>query len=308
MVSMDEIPLHDNLYEIMNSLLKNTFLATVFSVSTVLAHAQQVHEPNLNKPEWSAAYQPFRIAGNLYYVGTYDLASYLITTSKGNILINTGLAASAPMIKANIEALGFKLADTKILLTTQAHFDHMGAMAAIKKMTGAKMMVDAGDSAVLNDGGRSDYAMGNDTMLYLPVKIDRILHDKDVIKLGDMQLTMLHHPGHTKGSCSFIFDVKDDQRSYKVLIANMPTIVTEKSFSAIPAYPQITSDYAYTLKSMKSLQFDLWVASHASQFDLHKKHQPGDAYNPAVFMNRKEYDEQLNDLQKAFDKKIASGK
>jgi metallo-beta-lactamase class B len=287
-----------------NSLMKNVLLATVFSASTLLAHAQQVHEPKLNKPEWSAAYQPFRIAGNLYYVGTYDLASFLIATSKGNILINTGLAASAPMIKANIEALGFKMADTKILLTTQAHFDHMGAMAAIKKMTGAKMMVDAGDSAVLMDGGRSDYALGNDTMAYHPVKIDRILRDKDVIKLGNMEVTMLHHPGHTKGSCSFIFDVKDDQRSYKVLIANMPTIVTDKSFSDIPAYPEIASDYAYTLKSLKSLQFDLWVASHASQFDLHKKHKPGDAYNPTVFMDRKGYDQQLDELQKQFDKKM----
>ena len=83
--------------------------------------------------EWTAPYQPFRIAGNLYYVGTYDLACYLITTPKGNILINTGLAASAAQIKTNIETLGFRLADTKILLTTQAHYDHMGAMAAIKK-------------------------------------------------------------------------------------------------------------------------------------------------------------------------------
>jgi metallo-beta-lactamase class B len=284
--------------------MKNALLAAIFSASTLLVHAQQVHEPRLNKPEWSAAYQPFRIAGNLYYVGTYDLASFLITTSKGNILINTGLAASASMIKANIEALGFKMADTKILLTTQAHFDHMGAMAAIKKMTGAKMMVDAGDSSVVADGGKSDYALGNDTMTYYPVKMDRILHDKDVIKLGDMQVTMLHHPGHTKGSCSFIFDVKDEQRSYKVLIANMPTIVTDKSFSDIPTYPQIASDYAYTLKSLKGLQFDLWVASHASQFNLHKKHKPGDAYNPVVFMDRKGYDEQLEDLQKQFDKKI----
>lgn len=283
---------------------KNILLASAFSLSTLMTHAQQVYEPKLNKPEWSAAYQPFRIAGNLYYVGTYDLASYLITTSKGNILINTGLAASAPMIKANVEALGFKFSDIKILLTTQAHFDHMGAMAAVKKMTGAKMMVDAGDSAVLRDGGKSDYAMGNDTMFYQPVKIDRILHDKDIIKLGDMQLTMLHHPGHTKGSCSYLFDVKDEKRSYKVLIANMPTIVTDRSFSEIPAYPEVARDYAYTLNAMKNLDFDLWVASHASQFDLHKKHKPGDAYNPAVFMNRKEYDEQLEDLQKEFDKKM----
>jgi metallo-beta-lactamase class B len=284
--------------------VKKILLTAAFSFLFMMAYSQQVHEPELNKPEWSAPYRPFRIAGNLYYVGTYDLASYLVTTAQGNILINTGLAASAPMIKANIEALGFKFADTKILLTTQAHFDHMGAMAAIKKMTGAKMMVDAGDSAVLVDGGSSDYALGGEGMTFQPVKIDRILHDKDVIKLGDIQIVMLHHPGHTKGSCSFLVDVKDDERSYKVLIANMPTIVTEKNFSDIPAYPEIARDYRYTLDAMKNLNFDLWVASHASQFDLHQKHKPGDPYNPAVFMDRKGYDEQLQELEMQFSKKL----
>jgi metallo-beta-lactamase class B len=286
--------------------VKKILFTTALSFFFLMANSQQIHEPELNKPEWSAAYQPFRIAGNLYYVGTYDLASYLITTAQGNILINTGLAASAPMIKTNIEALGFKFADTKILLTTQAHFDHMGAMAVIKKMTGAKMMVDAGDSAVLADGGSSDYALGGNGMTFQPVKIDHILHDKDVIKLGDMQIVMLHHPGHTKGSCSFLVDVKDDKRSYRVLIANMPTIVTEKSFSDIPAYSEIARDYRYTLDAMKNLNFDLWVASHASQFDLHQKHKPGDAYNPVVFMDRKGYDEQLQELEKQFSKKLSA--
>lgn len=289
--------------------MRNTFLTAVFSLSCLVGYAQQVKEPKLDKPEWSRPYQPFRIAGNLYYVGTYDLASYLITTSKGNILINTGLTASGPMIKANIEALGFKFSDTKILLTTQAHFDHMGAMAAVKKMTGAKMMVDAGDSAVVTDGGSSDYEMGGKDMLFEPVKIDRILHDKDVIKLGDMKLVMLHHPGHTKGSCSFLFDVKDEKRSYKVLIANIPTIITDRNFSDIPGYPGIAGDYAYTLDAMKKLSFDLWVASHASQFGLHEKHKPGDAYNPAVFMDRKGYDEDLEDVQQGFSRKVnATGK
>jgi metallo-beta-lactamase class B len=107
-------------------------------------------------PEWSAPYQPFRIAGNLYYVGTYDLACYLITTSAANILINTGLAASVDMINNNIKTLGFNPADIRILLTTQAHNDHMSGMAAIQRLTGAKMMVDRGDSSVVADGGRSD--------------------------------------------------------------------------------------------------------------------------------------------------------
>lgn len=255
-------------------------------------------------PDWSKPYQPFRIVGNLYYVGSYDLASYLIVTSKGNILINTGLASSAPMIKKNIETLGFKFSDIKILLTTQAHFDHMGAMAAIKKQTGAKMMADDKEVPVLEDGGNSDYALGGHGMYYAPVKADRLLHDGDTITLGETKLIMLHHPGHTKGSCSFLFDTKDEKRSYRVLIANMPTIVTDKKFDEIADYPTIAQDYTYTINAMKNLSFDLWVASHASQFKLHSKHQAGDAYNPAVFMDKPAYDEALNKLQKKLDEKL----
>ncbi|MDB5088528.1 MAG: bla [Mucilaginibacter sp.] len=284
--------------------LKKTLLLISLLFVNFLASAQNVAEPADTHPEWSKPYQPFQIAGNLYYVGTYDLACYLIVTPKGNILINTGLASSLSMIKANIEALGFKFADIKILLTTQAHYDHMGAMAAIKKLTGAKMMVDEGDAEVVADGGRSDYALGGKTSTYAPVKVDRLLHNGNTIELGGMQLVMLHHPGHTKGSCSFLFDVKDKKRTYRVLIANMPTIVTDKGFSDIPAYPGIERDYAYTLNAMKKLSFDIWLASHASQFGLHSKHKPGDGYNPAAFIDRKGYDAELNDLQDQFFKKV----
>jgi metallo-beta-lactamase class B len=177
-------------------------------------------------------------------------------------------------------------------------------MAAIKKLTGAQMMVDEGDAAVLADGGSSDYAMGGHGGLFQPVKADRLLQDRDTIRLGDMQLTMLHHPGHTKGSCSFLFTVKDDQRSYRVLIANMPTIITDKKFDEVTTYPGIAKDYAYTFNAMKNISFDIWLASHASQFNLHDKHRPGDAYNPAAFIDKKGYIEQLNDLQQQYDKKL----
>jgi metallo-beta-lactamase class B len=287
-------------------ILKKTVLIIGLSFVSFLAFAQKVTEPKNMPYEWSKPYQPFQIAGNLYYVGSYDLACYLIVTPQGNILINTGLADSAPMIKANIEALGFKLADTKILLTTQAHFDHVGAMAAIKKLTGAKMMVDEKDSEIMADGGSSDYALGGKGSTYKAVKSDRLLHNGDTIKLGNMQLVMLHHPGHTKGSSSFLFDVEDEQKHYKVLIANMPTIVTDKSFSDIPAYPDIAKDYAYTLDAMKKLSFDIWLSSHASQFGLHTKHKPGNGYNPAAFIDRKGYDEEIRDLQDQFSKRLKS--
>jgi len=278
-------------------------LVVVLLVTNLPVIAQTIKEPRTTA-EWEAAYQPFRIAGNLYYVGTYDLGCYLITTSKGNILINTGLASSYSQIKTNIETLGFKFSDTRILLTTQAHYDHMGAMAAIKKETGAQLMVDEKDAEVLETGGNSDYELGKYGTSFQPVKPDRLLHNNDTVILGDMQLVMLHHPGHTKGSCSFVFTVKDEKRSWKVLIANMPSIVTDKSFNEVKSYPEIEKDYAYTFKAMKTLTFDIWVASHASQFNLHDKHKPGDAYNPAAFIDQAGYDTALSDLQKEFYKKL----
>jgi len=283
---------------------QNIILVIVFVFSCVGLTAQVVKEPSVTE-EWERPYKPFRIAGNLYYVGTYDLACYLVTTSKGNILINTGVASSAAQIIKNVETLGFKFADIKILLTTQAHYDHMGAMAAIKKMTGAQLMADENEVAVLTDGGMSDYEMGKYGRSYEPVKIDRLLLNNDTISLGDMQLLLLHHPGHTKGSCSYIFDVKDNQRTYKVLIANLPSIIIDGKFSEVSTYPTIANDYAYTLGAMKKLSFDIWVASHASQFNLHSKHQPGDVYNPAAFIDKAGYDAALSDLQKQYDEKKA---
>jgi metallo-beta-lactamase class B len=277
-------------------------LTGVFSVVSI--YAQQVKEPKPWSEEWAKPYAPFRIAGNLYYVGTYDLACYLITTPQGNILINTGLAASVTQIKENIKALGLKYADIKILLTTQAHYDHVGAMAVIKKQTGAQLMVHEKEAEVLKDGGHSDYALGGKGSSFKPVTPDRLLQDADTIQLGGMKLQLLHHPGHTKGSSSFLFTVNDGQRSYKVFIANMPSIVTDKPFEAISDYPEIKNDYAYTLKAMKDISFDIWLASHASQFNLHSKHKPGDAYNPSAFADRAGYDAALADLQQDYDKKL----
>ncbi len=281
------------------------FVVCMFSLFCSLnIFAQQVNEPKDIPAEWSQPYQPFRIAGNLYYVGTYDLACYLVATPKGHILINTGLANSAGIIKGNIEKLGFKFTDLKILLTTQAHYDHLGAMAEIKKQTGTVFLVDEQDAQVAADGGQSDYAFGNKGATFEPVKADRLLHNNNIIKLGGTKLKILHHPGHTKGSCSYLFDVKDDTHTYRVLIANLPSIVTENDFDSIPAYPQIAQDYAYTFRAMEKLKFDIWFSSHASQFNLHKKHQPGDAYNPESFMDNDGYQTALAELKKEFDKKM----
>lgn len=255
--------------------------------------------------EWTREYPAFRIVGNVYYVGTYDLACYLIVTPEGNILINTGLASSEPLIKAGVESLGFKMSDIKILLTTQAHYDHVAAMASIKKSTGARMMVSKDDAAVLADGGKSDHAFGgNKSFWFEPVKADRQLQNGDTITLGDTKLVMLDHPGHTKGSASYIFNVTDESKTYRVLLVNLPSIVIPKKFSDVKTYPGIASDYASTLAALKDLKFDLWLSSHASQFDLHSKHKPGDKYNPNAFADREGYDAAVKEMQAAYDKKL----
>ncbi|HAY3551772.1 GOB family subclass B3 metallo-beta-lactamase [Elizabethkingia meningoseptica] len=280
------------------------FAILFFLLITFSWKAQVVKEPENTNEEWSRSYEPFRIAGNLYYVGTYDLASYLIVSDKGNILINTGLAGSLPMIKENIKKLGFNYKDIKILLLTQAHYDHTGALKDLQTETGAKFYADSADADVLKTGGKSDYEMGKYGATFKPIKPDILLKDQDKIKLGNTTLTLLHHPGHTKGSCSFIFETKDENRNYKVLIANMPSVIVDRKFSEIKDYPNIQADYAYTFKAMKKLDFDLWVASHASQFDLHTKHKEGDPYNPQVFMDKANYFAFLNSLETDYLEKI----
>lgn len=285
-------------------LLPVALAAAIFGAISQPVYAQKLVIPSNTDKEWSQDYQPFRIAGNLYYVGTYELAAYLIATPQGHILINTGLDDSTPLIRKHLKALGFKFSDIKILLATHAHFDHVGAMAAIKKQAGAKMMINEKDAAVLADGGNSDYALGGKGSTFRPVKADRLLHDHDTIKLGGMEIVMLHHPGHTQGANSFLFDVKDDQHTYRVLIANMPSVLEETNLAGMPGYADVAKDYAYTLNAMKGLQFNLWLSSHAGQFGLHEKHKPGDAYNPEAFNDRAGYDAAIDALQKAYLKKL----
>ena len=290
--------------------MKITLLLTGLLLAGFFSDAQQPVEDahqfvkRLTQDSWTRDYPPFRIAGNLYYVGTDELACFLITTPEGNILINTGIAGSEPMIRSHVEALGFTFRDIKILLTTQAHFDHVGAMAAVKAMTGAKFLVQEKDVPVLADGGNSDFDMGGKGALFEPVKADGLLHEHDTIRFGGMQIVALHHPGHTKGACSYLFDVKDEHRVYRVLIANMPSIL-EETQPGMAAYPNVAEDYAYTFSVMKDLRFDIWLASHTSQFGLHEKHQPGDPYRPEAFIDQQGYDSALSDLKTAFLKKVS---
>lgn len=265
------------------------------------APAPAFKPPPVRNEAWVKPFPPVRIVGNLYYVGTYDLAVYLITTPAGHILVNTGIDNSTEPIRANVEALGFKFADVKLLLATHGHWDHVGAMAEVKRLTGARMYMHEDDSDMLETGGGVDYRYPNGRgPIYEPVKVDRRLKDGDKVGLGDMELTVHHHPGHTKGSTSFTFVVKDGGKSYNVLLVNMGSINPGVNVSGMPGFPEITRAYTDTLAKQKAMRPDIYVSSHASQFDLHKKYQPGDAYDPVRFVDPDGYQFKIQFYEKRF--------
>jgi metallo-beta-lactamase class B len=211
--------------------------------------------------------------GNIYYVGSRGLASYLITTPAGHILINSNLVSSPPMIRENVEKLGFRFRDIKILLISHAHFDHDGGSAEIKKLTGARYMVMAGDAEVVESGGKRDFQYGNSTaLLYPPVKVDRVLHDGDGVKLGDTVLTAHLTAGHTRGCTTWTMKVREGNKSYDVVIVGSPNVNDGYKLVNNPNYPQIASDYAHGFEVLKSLPCDVFLGAHGSYFGMEAKY------------------------------------
>jgi metallo-beta-lactamase class B len=240
--------------------------------------------------EWRQPFPPFKLIGNVYWVGTYDLSTYLITTDAGHILINSGFEDTVPLIAQGVEQLGFKMSDVKILLATHAHGDHVAGLAELKRLTGAEMWMSEADAALLEDGGASDFRFGDGRTPSFPaVRVDRLLQDKDTIELGGVTLTAHHHPGHTKGATTFTMTVREGGRDYRVAIANMGSINPGVTVSGMPKYPTIADDYAHTFAAQKALPVDVFLASHAAQFGMHAKYKPGDAYDPNRFVDPKGY-------------------
>jgi metallo-beta-lactamase class B len=242
-------------------------------------------------PDWTAPFPPHTIAGNLHYIGTKDLACYLITTPKGHILINTGLGDSTPLLQASARKLGFDLKDTKILLTMQAHYDHTAALAEIQKLSGAKVYATVGDAAYLEDGGKSDplvLAFADQDFRFPPVKVDRRLKDGDTVALGGTEVKVISLPGHTRGAAGYSVN--------GVLLVNVPSVVVP--LIGNKAYPNIVEDYEATFVKLKQLRPTIWVAGHGSQYNLSAKHAKGsfadpEGYATAIANAEKTYREKL---------------
>ncbi len=209
---------------------------------------------------------PFRIAGNLYYVGSRDLGSYLITTDAGHILIDAGYDTTVPTIEANVARLGFKIQDVKILLNTQAHFDHAGGFAALRRRTGASLQVSGPDADVIERGGLRDFSFG-EAYPFPPATVDRRLKDGDTVALGGMSLTAHVTPGHTIGCTTWTFDVADRGRTLHAVDLCGLSILSTTRVTGMPGYPGIATDYPKTFAALRNLPVDIFIGAHASYYD-----------------------------------------
>ena len=282
------------------------FILMFFASVTIVFAQQRISSPVGPPENWVRPFEGFRVIGNLYGVGSYDLSVFLITTDDGHILINTGLRDSTQMIRNNIESLGFRLEDVKILLTQQAHWDHTAALAEIKEITGAEIWATVRDARVLEDGGFSDPHFGGRES-FRPVDVDKIIRDGEVIRLGELELTVHHHPGHTEGSSSYSMAViGEDEEEYSVLVANMGTINNGKNLTVDPTYNGVAEDFIATYEKQKKLEVDVWVAAHNSQYNMHEKYRSGQPYNPQTFVDPAGFLRAIENLERRYEDYIAA--
>ena len=259
--------------------------------------------------DWTEAFPPFHIAGNLYYVGSRGLANYLITTPAGNILINSDTDANVPMIKASVEKLGFKYSDTKILLISHAHWDHDAGSALVKKETGAKYMVMDADVPVVESGGKTDfnYANSPDTF-YTPTKVDRVLHDGDEVRLGGTALVAHLTPGHTKGCTTWTMKVTEAGKTYDVVIMGSPNVNAGYKLVNNTTYPGIAEDYERMWRVLKSLPCDIFLGAHGEYFGMEEKYARMKRGGANPFIDPEGYKKYVAQKEQDFLKELAKQK
>jgi metallo-beta-lactamase class B len=264
-----------------------------------------------NPADWTTPLAPFRIADNLYYVGSRDLAAYLITTPSGDILINANVVSSPPQIRASVEKLGFHWTDIKIFLNSQAHFDHVAGAAQVLRETHAKNEVMEGDDESMRTGGHADFAFGHDiTTDYTPTPVDLVLHNEDKVTLGEPKhggviLTAHKTAGHTRGCTTWTFVVHVPGEP----ATQLRPVVIVGGWAPLPAYqlidapghpasyPGIAEDFHRTFATLHALPCDIFLGAHGVYFDLLPKVERMKTEGPRVFIDPTGYQTAVDDAQ-----------
>ena len=253
--------------------------------------------------KWNAPTEPFKMIGNVYYVGTDGLASYLITSPQGHILVDTVMPESTSQIKANIEKLGFKITDIKYLVNTHAHIDHTGGLAEMKQASGAQMVAGEADKPLL-EGGYYPGAQEDEALKFPPVKVDRTVREGDKVTIGDVTLTARETPGHSPGCTSWEFAVKDGDATRSALIFCSGTVALNRLVGN-PTYSGIVADYKKTFARAKDMKVDVLFAPHPEMYKMAEKRAKLGEGSPNPFVNPGEFNAYAATLEKAFEDALA---
>jgi metallo-beta-lactamase class B len=275
------------------------FLALLLTFAVTLCHAVPA--------DWTTPVVPFKISDNLYYVGSRDLAAYLIVTPNGNILINANLESSPPQIRRSVEQLGFRWTDTKILLSSQAHYDHAAGAAEVLQETHAQHMVMDGDVDVIKTGGATDFdpALAH----FPPARVDRVLHDNDTVTLGGTTITARKTAGHTRGCTAWTMQTQADGRTLNVVIvggwAVNPGVPLVPSHGKPAAYPGITTDFDHTFATLKTLPCDIFLGAHGLYFNLLSKLDRLPHEGPSVWIDPDGYRKAVVEHEATYRQELA---
>lgn len=273
------------------------------ALAFVLAAAVAVPGRGENPSSWTEPVEPFRIAGNLWYVGTADLGSFLLIGRDGAILLDAPLEENAQRILRNVRKAGVKPSAVGILLNSHAHFDHAGGLATVKKATGAALYLSPADAELAERGGRSDFAFG-DEYPFAPVRADHLLRDGEVVRLGDLEMTALFTPGHTKGCTSWRTTVVEKGKPLDVVFVCSLTAPGYKLVGN-EKYPEIMDDYRRSIETLRAIGADIFLSNHGSFFDLTaKRARVGSKENP--FIDREALGKHLDWAWSELQKKVAA--
>lgn len=253
--------------------------------------------------EWYEPFPAHKVIGNVYYVGSKDLATYLITTPEGHILINSGFERTVPLIQKSVESLGFKMTDCKILLASHAHSDHVAGHALLQKRTGATVHVMRGDDQVIASGGKGQYLYTKDR--WEPCKVDRVLEDRDEVKLGGVTLVARLTPGHTRGCTTWTWRVEEEGKNYDVVVIGSPNVNPGFQLVNNKEYPEIASDFARTFKVLKSLPCDVFLGAHGSYYGMVERHALLKMGRKDAFVNPEGYRQYVALKERTYRKTLA---
>lgn len=253
--------------------MRTRALVPAFLIAVLATAAPLAQQSPGERVEWNKPVEPFRIAGNIYYVGAAGVSAFLIRTPEGSILLDGGLPETAPRIVDSIRKLGFDIRDVKYLLNSHAHFDHAGGLAELKRLSGATLAVSAADSSALKAGGPD-----------LPAAaVDRMLSDRDTVAVGGTTLTAHITPGHTKGCTTWTMKTAEAGRSYDVVF-HCSTSVVDRLIGN-KSYPDIVPDYQRTFEALGGLKADVFLGAHPAFFGMEEKRKRMQAGGPNPFVD-----------------------